>query len=75
MSPRQNFTTADRRAVLESLLQRDEVVAHLFHVLFPTSEIRPENTTNGHANFGPIKVSQSETVMKAAAGPSPRHDL
>ena len=33
----QEFTASDRRAVVESLLQRDDVVAQLFDTFFPAA--------------------------------------
>lgn len=33
----QQFTSSDRRAVMESLLQREDVVAHLFDMFFPVA--------------------------------------
>lgn len=33
----QEFTASDRRAVVESLLQRDDVVAQLFDTFFPVA--------------------------------------
>lgn len=34
---RQQFTASDRRAVVESLLQREDVVTHLFDMFFPVA--------------------------------------
>lgn len=33
----QEFTKTDRRALVESLLQRDDVLAHIFDMFFPAA--------------------------------------